>query len=155
MKCIICGEEISNPKAKKYCSIKCNNKYNNAKAYALRGAEYQREKNRIKREQDTRPKIKCEICGQSFRQVGSHITQVHNMTAKEYRKQFGFDSKRGQLPEDLRQLKKEICIENETIKNLEKGAAFRFKKGDKVGKYERSEETMKRLKQSSFIKKSV
>ena len=38
---------------------------------------------------------KCEICGEYFNRVLSHVRQKHQMSEKEYKKQFGFDSKKG------------------------------------------------------------
>ncbi len=91
-------------------------------------------------------KIQCLICGEWFRQVGSHVVQRHGMTAREYRAKYGLDVKKGQLPKDLKELYGKQALENGTYKNLESGKKFRFKKGDKVGIYKRSEQTLKRLR---------
>jgi len=96
--------------------------------------------------------IPCAICGRKFRQVGSHVVAVHGYsTARDYRRDFGFDVKKGQLSPKLRKKKADIAINNGTTNNLRIGAQFRFIKGDKrAGKYKRSRETTTRLK-NSFI----
>jgi hypothetical protein len=69
------------------------------------------------------------------------------MTGREYREYFELEVKRGVVPEWYRKLKGDQAIDNETYKNLEKGARFRFKKGQKgIGTYKRSPITMERLK---------
>jgi len=90
-------------------------------------------------------KIQCMICGQWFTQVGSHVVQKHNMTARQYRIKFGFDVKKGQLPESFRKHKARMAIEKGGVKNLIKGAKYRFKKGDTII-YKRSRQTLTRLK---------
>jgi len=91
--------------------------------------------------------VQCKICGKYFRQVGSHIVQRHGMLAREYRKEFGFDVKKGQLSKDLKELYSKQVFENGTVNNLKSGAKYRFKKKQVgLGKYMRSEQTKKRLK---------
>lgn len=92
--------------------------------------------------------VQCQVCKKWFRQVGTHVVQIHGYeTAREYRKEFGFDVKRGQVPKEYRELKSQRCHENGTINNLKGGQRFWFKKGDKsIGVYERSPQTMRRLK---------
>ena len=158
MKCLNCKKEIKKkPHANniKFCSIKCRTEYNREKNNK-RSVLYQREK----RGKYALGKIKCEICGKYYNQVGTHIVQIHKITAREYRKLYGFDISKGQLADWLKEIKREYVFKNNTIKNLEKGIPYRFKKGQKgLGKYERSEETMRRLKQKNFkkfnIKKNV
>jgi len=149
-KCKICGESFSLPKYNawraKYCSPKCRNKAYNKKNYA-----YQIKRNRAIKDaiakKPAKNKIQCLICGQWYRQVGSHIAQRHKMTSREYRKQFGFDVKKGQLPKDLREVKSEQAITCGGYKNLKNGKKFWFKRNDpKAGHYERSEQTLKRLR---------
>lgn len=108
-------------------------------------AEWQRKRN-LKRALVPDPnKIKCTICGGYYTQICSHVTQAHGISARDYKEQAGYDVKRGLVPGWYRELKADICKQNGTIKNLEIGAKYRFKKGDKVGKYERSEQTLERL----------
>jgi hypothetical protein len=60
------------------------------------------------------------------------------------------------LPKDYRELKAELAFERGGVKNLKIGKKFWFKKGSKTaGRYKRSSETLKRLKQPSFIKKDT
>lgn len=40
-------------------------------------------------------KPKCEICGQHFSRVLSHVRQAHSMNEREYKLQFGFDLGKG------------------------------------------------------------
>lgn len=147
-KCQKCNKHftITNPKTRnvKYCSAYCRQKF----YYDKRdGAAYQREYNYNRRKDSIKNRIKCEICGKYYRQVGSHIVQVHKMTAREYREKYGFDVKRGQLPPDYRELKAQETYENGTIINLKKGKKYWFKKGQEgLGKYKRSQETMERLR---------
>ena len=150
MKCVVCGKKLT-PKLnnvggnrKKYCSLHCRNAF----YYKKRGgADYQREYF-YKRNQDGRPKIKCEICGKYFRQVGTHVVQIHKITARQYREEYGFDVKKGQLPEDYKELKAKQAIECGGAVNLiTYGKKYWFKKGQKgVGVYERSPQTMERLR---------
>lgn len=109
-------------------------------------AEWQRKRN-LKRALVPDPKkIKCTICGGYYTQICSHVTQAHGIPAREYKEENGYDRKRGLIPEWYRELKANICEANGTIKNLEAGAIYRFKKGDPVGKYQRSEQTLERLR---------
>jgi predicted transcriptional regulator len=92
------------------------------------------------------PTVKCLICGKRFRQVGSHIVQIHGMTAREYREEFNLEVKRGILPPDLRKVKAEWALKNGTWKNLKAGKKYWFVKGDtKAGRYKRSPITLKRV----------
>lgn len=147
MKCKFCQKEYTpHSNHSKYCSIECRHK----QEYINRGgAEFQREY-LAKRRCETyghKQMIKCQICKKYFRQVGTHIVQAHGITAREYREAYGFDLKRGQLPEDLREIKAEHVFENGTVNNLKAGKKFHFKKGQAgVGVYKRSAETMERLK---------
>ena len=69
------------------------------------------------------------------------------MTAREYREYIGVDRKKGLLPDDLRQLYGEQALENGTYKNLKAGREYWFRTGDpEAGRYERSDETMERLR---------
>lgn len=151
--CKQCGKtfKIINPKTRnvKFCSALCRGR----SYYEKRdGATYQRIMMDKRRQQDDKPKIQCQVCGKWFRQVGTHVVQVHGyIKARYYREDYGFDVKRGQLPEDYRKTKAEQVVENGTINNLVTGAPYRFKKG-KVPNYIRSAQTMERLKQNKRIK---
>jgi hypothetical protein len=69
------------------------------------------------------------------------------MLAREYRERYGFDVKKGQLPDDLRQLKAEQVFDNGTVENLKAGEKYWFHKGDVgISTYKRSEQTRERLR---------
>jgi len=97
--------------------------------------------------------IQCQICKKWFRQVGTHVFLTHGITAREYREAYGFDVKKGQLPEDYKELKHNQAIENGMDVRLQKtGIKTRFKKGQKgLGKYKRSAQTMARLKNMKHL----
>lgn len=149
--CVICGDSYvcnSNAhKRSKTCGTTCRNKYYYKKN---NGKERQREyMQRRLEEKYPDARLKCLICGKWFRQVASHVYLIHGLTAKEYKKKFGMDVGKTTytLVGELRDLYGEQAKENGTYKNLKKGAKHRFKKGDpEIGRYERSEETMARLK---------
>ena len=136
------GKEGNN---QQYCNSKCRNKRQYIKSG---GAEAQRAYFDKKRELDTREKIQCLICGKWYRQVGTHIVLTHGITAREYREEYGFDVKRGQLPADYKELKREQALINQMDKQLIKaGTKSRFKKGQSgIGLYKRSKQTMERLR---------
>src|SRR3990170_2004800 len=84
------------------------------------GKERQRKYNNDKRKARYPDLIPCFICFLFFEQVGSHVCQIHQMTAREYREQFGFDVKRGMITDELRHRKAQQTLENGTWKNLKK-----------------------------------
>lgn len=152
--CRVCGKPL--PKRfRTFCSKKCrqydiNQRHNEAHTI------WQRERNNKIAMKPSKDKIQCLLCGRWYRQVGSHIVQVHKITAREYRSLVGFDVKRGQLPDDLRQLYREQVFKNKTVKNLKAGKKFRFVKGDpRAGKYERSAQTLERLRTQSKNMKTL
>ena len=107
--------------------------------------QWQRD-NRARLAEKSDNKIQCQVCGLWYRKVGSHVWQVHKMSAREYRKEYGFDVKRGQLPEDDRLVMREHVFSNGTVDNLKEGKRFWFKPGSEIaGRYQRSEQTMERL----------
>lgn len=142
--CKVCGKPL--PKRfRTYCSTKCRNHAIN-KRHTIQHTEWQRKRRDAIASSPSKDKIQCLLCGKWYRQVGSHIVQTHKMTAREYRSMVGFDVKRGQLPDDLLQLKREQVFENKTVENLKAGKKYRFKKGQAgVGVYRRSAQTMERL----------
>ena len=146
--CKICGGPLPNARYRTYCSAKCRNKRNNAKQMASGYATaYQKaRRDKIASKPDAE-KCQCLICGKWYTQVCSHVVQVHGMTGREYREYFELEVKRGIVPEWYRKLKGDQAIDNETYKNLVKGAKFRFKKGQEgVGVYKRSPITINRLR---------
>jgi hypothetical protein len=97
--------------------------------------------------------IQCQICKKWFRQVGTHVVETHGITAREYREAYGFDVRKGQLPEDYKELKHAQAIENGMDIRLQRtGVKTRFKKGQKgLGLYNRSPQTMARLKNMKHL----
>lgn len=142
--CKVCGDPLPF-RQRTYCSTKCRNHTNNQNRKVYMTDWHRKQRDAIA-SKPSKEKIQCLVCGKWYRQVGTHIVQVHKMKAREYRAKYGFDVKRGQLPDDLRQLKKEQVFENGTVNNLKAGKKHRFKKGQSgVGVYKRSAQTMKRL----------
>lgn len=157
--CRQCGKPIpqtGKSGAKRFCNLTCRNRYHYIKND---GAERQRvylQKKMIEKHGDNL--LTCLICERKFRQLGSHVFNAHGMTAIDYRKMFGFDlyETTHTLVPELRKLYGEQAIENGTYKNLEKGEKTRYKKGQKrIGNYERSNETMERLKKGINSKKQT
>lgn len=95
-------------------------------------------------------KIKCLECGKFFTRPLSHVWQVHEMSAREYKKKHGLDLKKGLTTEDYRQVMRDHVMNNGTINNLKKGSQFRFKKGHSQN-YIRSAQTQERLKKHWLI----
>ena len=121
-----------------YCSEKCSNFYYNSK------------KSRIV---DPK-KIQCAICWRYFTKPWAHVVQYHGITARTYRKQFGFDVKRWQVTEEHRELLAEHVFSNGTIDNLKIWEVYRFKKWQPIPKYTRSEQTLERLRTQPQVFKS-
>jgi predicted nucleic acid-binding Zn ribbon protein len=143
--CKTCDAPITKKRWRRFCSAKCRNKFYNKKRYESQ-AKWQRDKNDAIASVASPHKLQCKICGRWYVQVGSHIYWRHRMLARDYRKEYGFDVKKGQLPGWYRKIKGGQVFENGTIKNLEVGKKYWFKEGQPgVGIYERSPETMARL----------
>jgi hypothetical protein len=149
--CKKCGKVFTaTSNSQKFCSQLCRNRtyYDNRG-----GAEYQREYLYKKSLKNGKHKIQCHICGKWYRQVGTHIVQTHKITARQYREEYGFDVKRGQLPNDLRERKARHVFMNKTVNNLKSGKKFWFKRGQEgIGVYKRSQQTLERLKNLSRYK---
>jgi hypothetical protein len=142
--CLLCGKPVPFG-SRSYCSKECRQLFHSRKNQ-WRSADWTKKNADLRASAKASNKIQCLECGKWYRQVGSHVALRHNMTAREYREKYGFDVKRGQLPEDLRELKAGQVFENGTVNNLKKGKKFWFKKGQEgVGVYNRSDQTMQRL----------
>ena len=110
-------------------------------------------------EYDQEGKPKCEICGKHFDRVISHVRQMHNMSALEYKLEFGFDTSKGICSEKTAKLSREKAYQNyekviaENLVN--KGSKTRFKTGCKGRTREQlSEQTIIRLS-NQFKTKSI
>lgn len=105
-------------------------------------------------------KIKCPLCPLPayYRKLASHTTQRHQTNARELKQLMGLDNKKGILHPETRKILHDHAIRNRSKvidQNLLKnGKKSRFTSGHKIN-YKRSPQTMARLKQQSFIKKSI
>ena len=144
--CKVCGLPITDNRYRTFCSGKCRVYFYNGK-YGENHTKWQRERRAKIAQTETKGKVQCLICKGWYVQVGSHIVQVHGMTAREYREQYGLEVKRGTVPEWYREDKSRQTLENGTVRNLEAGKKYQFKKGQKgVGVYKRSEITLDRVR---------
>jgi hypothetical protein len=146
--CKVCGGKLPNSRFRTYCSTKCRTRRNNKKqvdsGYSML---YQRKRHDEAASVPGPDKVQCLLCGKWYVQLGTHVFQRYGMTGREYRELFDLEVKRGIVPEWYRKLKGNIALDNNTYKNLEKGANFRFKHGQKgVGVYKRSETTIEWLR---------
>ena len=145
--CKTCGGALPNARFRTYCSKECRSKVYNGR-YSAKYTEWQRQKRDRIASIPSEDKCQCLVCGKWYVQVCSHAYVKHGMTGREYREYFKLEVKRGVTPEWYRKMKGEQAMDNQTWKNLEKGAKFRFKKGQEgIGVYERSPITIERLKE--------
>lgn len=146
-KCVNCGKDfVYNSGVQKFCNLYC-------KREGQRQVKKERQAKSARKIHDekssqTDDKIQCLICRRWFKQVGSHVVQAHGFaTARRYREAFGLDVKRGLTTGAYYLQKSNKVFENGTVDNLKAGAKYRFVKNDKkAGRYERSEQTICRLK---------
>ena len=143
--CKICGHPLGY-RQRTFCGKTCRNK-NNYQKYKTRQAEWQRQRDDALAEIPSADKVQCIICVRYYVQLGTHVVQRHQMTAREYREYFDLEVKKGLTPKWFRKLKGDIAIENNTYKNItETGKKYRFVKGSKkAGNYKRSHITLKKV----------
>lgn len=151
--CKTCGGPLPNARFRTFCSTSCRNK-----SYNVKNTAYQKDWQREKRDKEasipSKDKCQCLICGKWYVQVCSHVQAIHGMTGREYREYFELEVKKGVTPAWYKKLKGDQALDNETYKNLAKGAKFRFKKGQKgVGVYKRSPVTIERLSKLHTLNK--
>ena len=86
-------------------------------------------------EYDQEGKPICEICGKAYHRVLGHVRQKHQLTEKEYKKQFGFDVTNGICSKESAErtsVKTKAnfvkCIEHNLLAN---GIKTRFQVGSK------------------------
>jgi len=93
-------------------------------------------------------KISCKICGKLCVRVCTHARQAHEISAREYKQEFGYDVKKGIMTDRDREHMRELAFLNGMPERLkEAGKNSRFKpKQPGLGKYSRSQQTMERLK---------
>jgi hypothetical protein len=98
---------------------------------------------------------KCEICGEHYHRVTAHVRQVHGLSAKEYKKEFGFDLQKGICSKESSQKSRDKAMSNydKVIgENLIKGGEeTRFKVGSRGRTREQvSQQTLNRLRENRF-----
>lgn len=104
-------------------------------------------------------KIKCPLCTLPayYRKLASHTTQRHQTDARELKRIMGLDNKKGIVHPETRAILRAHALKNKSKvidqNLLRNGKQSRFKPNHKIN-YKRSPQTMARLKQQSFIKKS-
>lgn len=77
-------------------------------------------------------KLKCLICGRSYKHLGSHIWHGHKVTAREYKEEFGLPYKMALISPEIKAKKQDAFeLDRERyLKNLTKaGTKYQFKKG--------------------------
>lgn len=125
--CAICPKQVVRVKRgviPKTCSPECLREYKK-----IRQREYLYKKHL----ENGMAKKKCGICGRWFRKVGSHVWNIHGVTAREYREEMGLPVKKGILPDDAKEIMREHFFANQAKvgKNLTvNGKPFRYVKGD-------------------------
>ncbi|MFH1027189.1 MAG: MucR family transcriptional regulator, partial [Pseudomonadota bacterium] len=68
----------------------------------------------------------CPICNKSFTTLKRHLSQVHKLTDKEYRKQFGIPSNQPLVARSYSEKKKADAVKNNLGAKMQAG---RRKKG--------------------------
>ena len=129
MQCKQCNKKIKPKKSAhniKFCSVRCRNK-----SYLPRVSAWQRARYDRLSAIPNKKKLQCAICFHWYVQVGSHINERHEMTAREYREQYGLPVKRGITPKWYRDKKGQQALDNKTYKNLKAGKKYWYKKNDK------------------------
>lgn len=128
--CKICRARITKPRSRTFCSKKCR-----IASYTLKYREQRSKWQRDKVDEQARKpdpnKVKCLVCGRYYVQVGTHIIQHHEITAREYREKFELPVKRGIVPKWYRKVKAEQAIESGGARNLKVGKRYWYVKGDK------------------------
>lgn len=136
-----------------FCSLQCRKAHNYEKD-KVRVREWQRNRSGAYKD----GKIQCLICGKWYDKVMGHVYQAHGVNEKEYKEYAGLDRGRGIISKRTYELLRQRNEENwDKIKDnlLVAGKKSRYNKGDKnIGKYERSPETLARLKANKGHKKS-
>ena len=89
---------------------------------------------------------KCNECGLWYKGLARHITKRHRISTREYKKKWGLDMKEPLLGASTLKKLREQAYKTGANKRLER-TRFQFKKGETtVQRYERSEQTKRRLR---------
>lgn len=145
--CSHCNEtfEVTNVRSQnvKYCSKKCWRKADYAKHRVERTAA-----NHAKYDKPWVGKMQCVICGWWYKRVCSHVHLRHGVDEKEYKDFLGLDRGKGLVSEAFSAHMRELALHYEMDKQLKKaGQATRWSKDSPPPKYDRSPETIARLKE--------
>jgi len=98
--CKVCGGDLPNTRYRTFCSAKCRNKFYNKKYADIHTAHNKNKRERLASVPDPINKCQCLICGLWYVQLGTHVVQVHNLTARQYREQFDLKVKKGTVELD-------------------------------------------------------
>lgn len=123
MYCKECGKQITRVYPGDLC-LGCYNYFRTGgKIHALPEA------GRI--EFDESGKVICHICGRSFKRLGSHARESHNMTIDEYKEKFGLCRTSRTTEEKYSQIMRVNAYKNSMVEQLlEAGKSTRIKKGE-------------------------
>jgi len=120
-----------------------------AALFKARRPTYSRDIQRKYREKSASPnpdKLPCAVCGKYYKRPIHHAWQRHGVNKREYKESAGLDVKRGVITPEARERMAEHVRTNGTINNLQAGAPHRWTKDNPPPAYERSPETMERLR---------
>jgi hypothetical protein len=107
---------IHNRRIRAFCSSTCRNRSNAIKAWRKAVENGTQHKQVDKHATIASNKKQCTICQRWYLKVGSHITQRHGLTAREYREQIGAPLRRGLLSDSERaKLRDNVVIHNPHI----------------------------------------
>ncbi len=142
IKCSFCGHEDKNYAG--FCQ-KCHT-YFNVSQYKTFPSEY----GKVCKVEDELDKqygmIICHICGKAFTKLQQHIYYAHNLSKKEYCKQFGLDNGVKLTEQKYHKTMSDLAYKYDMDKQVVRvGEKTRFEKG-RDAHYERSYMTMERLK---------
>ena len=73
-------------------------------------------------------KIYCMICGKGFKTLSRHLKTAHDMSAKEYRKQFNIPRSQSLASKNYSETRRQMAVERGLADNLAKARAARTKK---------------------------
>lgn len=69
----------------------------------------------------------CMICGKGMKTLGRHLKSAHDMSAKEYRAQFGIPRTQALAAKDYSETRKQMAIDRGLGENLAKARAAKAK----------------------------
>lgn len=73
-------------------------------------------------------KIYCMICGKGFKTLSRHLRTAHEMTPKDYRKQFDIPSSQSLAAKNYSESRRQMAVDRGLADNLAKARAKRKKK---------------------------